>query len=77
MFQKKPINELLKQESLKIQNIFQDTANSLMSVNVKIQTERDAQKAQIDALIASEKELEDTQSKNEKLFNKINSFLND
>lgn len=78
MFQKKLSNlEQLKLESSKIHNVFQDTANSLATVNVKIQAERDSHKAQIEALMASEKELEDTQIKNEKLANKINSFLND
>lgn len=70
-------DEQLKQESFKIQNVFQDTANQLIAVNYKIANEVEVKKAQIEALLASQKDLEDTQSKNEKLANKINSFLND
>lgn len=78
MFPKKLSNlEQLKLESSKIHNIFQDTANSLVSVNVKIASEKEILKSQIEALMANEKELEETRLKNEKLASKINSFLND
>ena len=70
-------DEQLKQESFKIQNIFQDTANQLISVNIKIAKEVETKQAQIEDLLSSQKDLEETKSKNEKLANKINSFLND
>lgn len=70
-------DEQLKQESSKIQNIFQDTANQLIAVNSKIEAEVESKQSQIEALLASQKDLQDTQAKNEKLASKINSFLND
>ena len=65
----------LKLESETIVDSFTKTARDLSEVNARIEAVVTAKKAEVQRLIDENSELIQTQTKNERLVNKINSFL--
>ena len=79
MFTKKQTDSVtsFQEESKNIFNVFTETVNKLSTINSKIENASENRKVKANELISEAEQLDAQKVKNEKLIEKINSFLND